>query len=188
MDGARIRVDSPPDHTSAGMDARGSCCSRRRRGLRQYRSSVSSRLAPAFKDRNIVVRMKSEPGTSLPAMTSITAAAGKELRTIPGVRNVGATHRARLQLRRRVRRRFGRHLGQHQRLRRLRRDRRSHQVGDRRLSRSPGGSKPIRESAYPRGAGGQRGRSGRARLRQELRGALLQRPRQLRKASSMSPA
>jgi Cu/Ag efflux pump CusA len=47
-------------------------------------------LAPALKDRDIVVRLKSAPGMSLPAMTRVTAAAGKELASIPGVRNVGA--------------------------------------------------------------------------------------------------
>jgi len=49
-----------------------------------------SSLVPALRDRDIVVRLKSAPGTSLPAMTRITAAAGKELRVIPGVRSVGA--------------------------------------------------------------------------------------------------
>ena len=47
-------------------------------------------LVPALKDRDILVRLKGAPGTSLPAMTKIAAAAGKELRGIPGVRNVGA--------------------------------------------------------------------------------------------------
>ena len=46
-------------------------------------------LVPALKDRDILVRLKGGPGTSLPAMTRIVAAAGKELRAIPGVRNVG---------------------------------------------------------------------------------------------------
>ena len=49
-----------------------------------------SSLVPALKDRDILVRLKSLPGTSLPAMTRITAAAGEELRAIPGVRGVGA--------------------------------------------------------------------------------------------------
>jgi Cu/Ag efflux pump CusA len=58
-------------------------------GLAAVSQFGEPRLAPAFKDRDIVVRLKSAPGTSLPAMTRITAAAGEELRTIPGVRNVG---------------------------------------------------------------------------------------------------
>jgi Cu/Ag efflux pump CusA len=47
-------------------------------------------LAPALKDRDLLVRLKSAPGTSLPAMTRITGAAAKELTSVPGVRNVGA--------------------------------------------------------------------------------------------------
>ncbi len=49
-----------------------------------------SSLVPALKDRDILVRVKSAPGTSLPAMNRIAAAAGKELGAIPGVRSVGA--------------------------------------------------------------------------------------------------
>ncbi len=47
-------------------------------------------LMPTLKDRDIVVRMKAAAGTSLPAMTRITTASSKELRAIPGVRNVAA--------------------------------------------------------------------------------------------------
>jgi Cu/Ag efflux pump CusA len=49
-----------------------------------------SSLAPALKDRDLVVRLKGAPGTSLPAMTSITGAMGKELASLPGIRGVGA--------------------------------------------------------------------------------------------------
>ncbi|MFM9886738.1 MAG: efflux RND transporter permease subunit [Burkholderiales bacterium] len=47
-------------------------------------------LMPTLKDRDIVVRMQAASGTSLPAMTRIATAASKDVRAIPGVRNVGA--------------------------------------------------------------------------------------------------
>ncbi len=50
----------------------------------------STSLAPVLKDRDLLIRWKSAPGTSQPAMTRIIAAASKELRSIPGVRNVAA--------------------------------------------------------------------------------------------------
>ena len=51
---------------------------------------ADSGLMPELKDRNIVVRLKAAPGTSLPAMTRLATATSKELRAIPGVRNVAA--------------------------------------------------------------------------------------------------
>lgn len=48
-----------------------------------------SSLVPDLKDSDILVRLKSAPGTSLPAMTRTVAGLDKELRAIPGVRNVG---------------------------------------------------------------------------------------------------
>jgi Cu/Ag efflux pump CusA len=47
-------------------------------------------LAPTFKDTDLLVRLNGNPGTSHPAMTRVTAQASRELRAIPGVREVGA--------------------------------------------------------------------------------------------------
>ncbi|MGH7417463.1 MAG: efflux RND transporter permease subunit, partial [Candidatus Rokuibacteriota bacterium] len=49
----------------------------------------SPSLAPALEDRHLLVRWEGLPGASLPKMVRIAAAASKELRSIPGVRNVG---------------------------------------------------------------------------------------------------
>lgn len=59
-------------------------------GLIVLPSIGSADLIPTLKDRDILVRMKSAPGTSLPAMMRITTAASAELRAMPGVRSVGA--------------------------------------------------------------------------------------------------
>jgi CzcA family heavy metal efflux pump len=45
---------------------------------------------PSFKDRNLLVRLDAEPGTSNPRMTQIAARLSRELRSLPGVDNVGA--------------------------------------------------------------------------------------------------
>jgi CzcA family heavy metal efflux pump len=45
---------------------------------------------PSFKDRSMLVRLEGEPGTSNPRMTEIATAVSRELRSIPGVDNVGA--------------------------------------------------------------------------------------------------
>ena len=45
---------------------------------------------PSFKDRDVLVHLRGEPGTSNPSMTRITAAVSRELRALPGVHNVGA--------------------------------------------------------------------------------------------------
>jgi CzcA family heavy metal efflux pump len=45
-------------------------------------------LLPSFRDRDLVVRWDGPPGTSQPEMTRITARASRELRSIPGVRDV----------------------------------------------------------------------------------------------------
>lgn len=45
---------------------------------------------PSFKDRNLLVRLEAEPGTSNPRMTQIAARLSRELRSLPGVDNVGA--------------------------------------------------------------------------------------------------
>src|SRR5215468_6677012 len=48
-------------------------------------------LLPQLQDRNLLVHVEAASGTSLPEMERITAAAGNEVRTVPGVRSVG-TH------------------------------------------------------------------------------------------------
>jgi CzcA family heavy metal efflux pump len=45
---------------------------------------------PSFKDTNVLVRLDGDPGTSNPRMTRIATELGRELRSIPGVENVGA--------------------------------------------------------------------------------------------------
>jgi Cu/Ag efflux pump CusA len=47
-------------------------------------------LLPTLQDRNLLLQLRTVPGTSLPEMDRITAAATRELRTIPGVSIVGA--------------------------------------------------------------------------------------------------
>jgi CzcA family heavy metal efflux pump len=51
---------------------------------------LSQDLAPTFKDTDLLVRLNSTPGTSHPEMTRVTAQASRELRQLPGVRDVGA--------------------------------------------------------------------------------------------------
>jgi CzcA family heavy metal efflux pump len=46
-------------------------------------------LLPTFKENNLLVRWDGPPGTSLPEMDRITALASRELRSLPGVRDVG---------------------------------------------------------------------------------------------------
>jgi Cu/Ag efflux pump CusA len=48
-------------------------------------------LLPPLQDRNLLLHVQALPGTSLIEMDRITAAAGNELQTLPGVRSVG-TH------------------------------------------------------------------------------------------------
>src|SRR5712691_8709950 len=48
-------------------------------------------LLPALQDRNLLLHVQALPGTSLIEMDRITAAAGNELQTLPGVKSVG-TH------------------------------------------------------------------------------------------------
>jgi CzcA family heavy metal efflux pump len=47
-------------------------------------------LLPTFKETELVIRWQGSPGTSLPEMSRITTLASRELRSIDGVRNVGA--------------------------------------------------------------------------------------------------
>jgi len=51
----------------------------------------NSPLLPALQDRNLLLHVQALPGTSLIEMDRITAAAGNELQTLPGVKSVG-TH------------------------------------------------------------------------------------------------
>jgi CzcA family heavy metal efflux pump len=45
---------------------------------------------PALKDRDVLVHLEAEPGTSGPRMTEIAASLTRELRSTPGIDNVGA--------------------------------------------------------------------------------------------------
>jgi len=47
-------------------------------------------LIPTFQDRDVIVRLETEPGTSNPRMTEITTQAAQALQAVPGVGNVGA--------------------------------------------------------------------------------------------------
>src|SRR5690349_17141615 len=51
----------------------------------------NSSLLPALQDRNLLLHVEAAPGTSLIEMDRITATAGNELQTLPGVKSVG-TH------------------------------------------------------------------------------------------------
>jgi CzcA family heavy metal efflux pump len=51
---------------------------------------LSQSLLPTFKEGELLVRWDGPPGTSLPEMNRITALASRELRSVPGVRDVGA--------------------------------------------------------------------------------------------------
>src|SRR5207244_2756199 len=45
---------------------------------------------PTFQDRGVLVQWQAAPGTSLTEMTRITGLASRELRALPGVREVGS--------------------------------------------------------------------------------------------------
>ena len=47
-------------------------------------------MRPVLQERDVVLRLEAPPGTSLPRMDEITAEAVGELRSLPGVENVGA--------------------------------------------------------------------------------------------------
>jgi CzcA family heavy metal efflux pump len=51
---------------------------------------LDASVIPTFKDRDVLVRLDAEPGTSQPKMTGIATALSRELRSIDGVDNVGA--------------------------------------------------------------------------------------------------
>ena len=45
-------------------------------------------LVPSFRDRNLLVHLDGPPGTSRPEMSRIVARAGRDVRALPGIRNV----------------------------------------------------------------------------------------------------
>jgi Cu/Ag efflux pump CusA len=47
-------------------------------------------MIPSLQDRDLLIHWEAAPGTSLPEMNRVTGLVVQELRTIPGVRNVGA--------------------------------------------------------------------------------------------------
>ncbi|HVF08313.1 MAG TPA: efflux RND transporter permease subunit [Actinomycetota bacterium] len=47
-------------------------------------------MRPVLEERDVVVRLDAQPGTSLQAMDAITAQAVEDLRTLPGIEDVGA--------------------------------------------------------------------------------------------------
>ena len=51
---------------------------------------VDTSLIPSFKDRDVLVRLESPPGTSEPKMSGLTAQLSRELEAIPGVEEVSA--------------------------------------------------------------------------------------------------
>lgn len=51
---------------------------------------VSRSVLPRFKERDLLVHLRAAPGTSQPEMSRISARMSHELRSIPGVTNVGA--------------------------------------------------------------------------------------------------
>src|SRR5690349_1614065 len=54
-------------------------------------TSGNGPLLPTLQDRNLLLHVQALPGTSLTEMDRITAAAGNELKTLPGVKSIG-TH------------------------------------------------------------------------------------------------
>jgi CzcA family heavy metal efflux pump len=52
--------------------------------------ALDQQLAPSFKDTDLLIRLGGTPGTSHPEMTRVVAQASRELRAVPGVREVGA--------------------------------------------------------------------------------------------------
>jgi CzcA family heavy metal efflux pump len=51
---------------------------------------LGASLIPSFDDRDVLVRLDAPPGTSNPRMTEIATAVSRDLRSIPGVDDVGA--------------------------------------------------------------------------------------------------
>ena len=59
-------------------------------GLAVLPSLGGTPVLPSFKEPNVMIQWQAPPGTSYPEMARITTVASRELRTIPGVRNVAA--------------------------------------------------------------------------------------------------
>ncbi|MDQ3880928.1 MAG: efflux RND transporter permease subunit, partial [Chloroflexota bacterium] len=53
-------------------------------------SQLDASLVPSFNERDVLIEWDGAPGTSQPEMNRIAARASRELRSLPGVRNVGA--------------------------------------------------------------------------------------------------
>ena len=51
---------------------------------------LASSPVPSFQERDVLVRLDGEPGTSRPRMAELTAAVSRELRALPGIEGVGA--------------------------------------------------------------------------------------------------
>jgi CzcA family heavy metal efflux pump len=51
---------------------------------------MGSSLVPSFQDRDVLVKLNAEPGTSNPAMTGLVTELTRDLKSLPGVDNVGA--------------------------------------------------------------------------------------------------
>ncbi|MBA2595454.1 MAG: efflux RND transporter permease subunit, partial [Chloroflexia bacterium] len=52
--------------------------------------SLGQTMLPAFQDRDLMIHWEGAPGTSLPEMNRITTLVSQELKSLPGVRSVGA--------------------------------------------------------------------------------------------------
>ncbi|MFL5251174.1 MAG: efflux RND transporter permease subunit [Myxococcales bacterium] len=52
---------------------------------------LDASVIPSFKDRDVLVRLEGPPGTSESKMSATTSQLGSQLKTIPGVEDVGAT-------------------------------------------------------------------------------------------------
>ena len=59
-------------------------------GLAMLPSLGGMPTLPSFKEPNVMIRWQAPPGTSYPEMARVTTLVSRELRTIPGVRNVAA--------------------------------------------------------------------------------------------------
>ena len=51
---------------------------------------LDSSLVPAFKDRDLIVKLDAKPGTAQPVMTRIATQAARAVRALPGVTDAGA--------------------------------------------------------------------------------------------------
>src|SRR6266480_337438 len=59
-------------------------------GLALLPSLGGTPVLPSFKEPNVMIQWQAPPGTSYPEMARVTTLVSRELRTIPGVRNVAA--------------------------------------------------------------------------------------------------